>query len=114
MDSRVYYSCKDSIVANLKTNKISMYGEATVEYEGIKMTADLIELDTEKKEVYCTYTLDEEGNRVGIPKFEDGSESFTAATIRYNLETEKDYIEELKTQQDEINLQRSVAKRREN
>lgn len=91
-----------------------MYGEATVEYDGIKMTADLIEMDTEKKEVYCTYTLDKDSNRVGIPKFEDGSESFTAGTIRYNFETEKGYIEELRTQQDEMHLHMGVAKRQAN
>ncbi|PKR81017.1 hypothetical protein CW751_07575 [Brumimicrobium salinarum] len=114
MDSRVSFSCRDSIVANLKNNTISMYGEAIVKYEGITMTADLIEMDTEKKEVYCVYTLDEEGNRIGIPKFEDGSESFTAATIRYNFESEKGYIEELKTQQEEMYLHMGVAKRQQN
>lgn len=91
-----------------------MYGAAIVKYEGITMTADLIEMDTEKKEVYCVYTLDEDGNRVGIPKFEDGSESFTAATIRYNFGTEKGYIEELKTQQEEMYLHMGVAKRQKN
>ncbi|HLV42521.1 MAG TPA: putative LPS assembly protein LptD [Brumimicrobium sp.] len=114
MDSRVSFSCTDSIVANLVTNKISMYGEAIVIYDGITMTADLIEMDTEKKEVYCVYTLDEDGNRVGIPKFEDGAESFTAATIRYNFGTEKGYIEELKTQQEEMYLHMGVAKRHQN
>ncbi|HLW40685.1 MAG TPA: LptA/OstA family protein, partial [Brumimicrobium sp.] len=111
MDSKVYYSSTDSIVANLKTNKITMYGNAMVEYDGIKLTADLIEMDTEKKEVYAIYTLDEEGNRVGIPKFEEGAESFTAASIRYNFETEKGYIEELRMQQDEMYLHMGVAKR---
>jgi len=91
-----------------------MYGEAIVIYDGITMTADLIEMDTEKKEVYCVYTLDEDGNRVGIPKFEDGAESFTAATIRYNFGTEKGYIEELKTQQEEMYLHMGVAKRHQN
>lgn len=114
MDARAVYSCRDSIVANLKTNKISLFGEAQVEYEGIKLTADLIELDTEKKEVYAIYTIDEEGNRVGIPKFEEGAESFTAASIRYNFDTEKGYIEELKTHQDEMYLQMGVAKRQAN
>lgn len=114
MDSKVYYSSTDSIVANLKTNKISMYGSAMVEYDGIKLTADLIEMDTEKKEVYAIYTLDEEGNRVGIPKFEQGTQSFTAASIRYNFETEKGYIEELRTQQDEMHLHMGVAKRQSN
>lgn len=114
MESIVVYSCRDSIVADLKSDKISMYGEASVEYEGITLTADLIEMNTETKEVYAVYTLDEEGNRVGVPKFEDGSESFTAATIRYNFETEKGYIEELRTQQEEMYLHMGVAKRHEN
>lgn len=114
LESRVYYSCTDSIVANLKTNKISIYGEAEVKYEGIVMTADLIELDTEKSEIYAIYTLDEEGNRVGIPKFEEGTQSFTAATMRYNFKTEKGFIEELKTKQEEMYLQMGVAKRQKN
>ncbi len=91
-----------------------MYGEAMVEYDGIKLTADLIEMDTDKKEVYAIYTLDEEGNRVGIPKFEDGSESFTAASIRYNFDTEQGYIEELRMQQDEMHLHMGIAKRHNN
>ncbi|WP_123776111.1 putative LPS assembly protein LptD [Brumimicrobium aurantiacum] len=114
LDSRVYYSCTDSIVANLKTNKISIFGEAEVKYDGIRMTADLIELDLEKNEVYAIYTLDEEGNRVGIPKFEEGAQSFTAASIRYNFDSEKGFIEELKTKQDEMYLHMGVAKRQKN
>ncbi len=114
LESRVLYSCTDSIVANLKTNKISIYGDAKVEYEGITMTADLIELDTDKSEIYAIYTLDEDGNRIGIPKFEEGTQSFTAASIRYNFETEKGFIEELKTKQEEMYLHMEVAKRHKN
>ncbi|MEX1192385.1 MAG: putative LPS assembly protein LptD [Brumimicrobium sp.] len=114
MESTTYYSCRDSITADLKSDKISLYGEAEVKYDGIVLTADLIEMDTDKKEVYAVYTLDEEGNRVGIPKFEEGAESFTAASIRYNFETEKGYIEELKTQQEEMYLHMGVAKRHTN
>lgn len=114
MESRIEYSCRDSIYADLRNNKITLYGEAKLVTEGITMTADLIEMDTEKNEVYCTYTLDKEGNRVGIPKFEDGSESFTAATIRYNFDTEKGYIQELKTSQDELHLHMGTSKRHPN
>jgi lipopolysaccharide assembly outer membrane protein LptD (OstA) len=114
MESIVYYSCSDSITSDFKTDKITMYGEAEVKYDGIILTADLIEMDTEKKEVYAVYTPDKNGERVGIPKFEDGAESFTAASIRYNFETEKGYIEELKTQQDEMYLHMGVAKRHAN
>jgi lipopolysaccharide assembly outer membrane protein LptD (OstA) len=114
MENIVYYSCTDSITSDFKTDKITMYGEAQVKYDGIILTADLIEMDTEKKEVYAIYTLDENGERVGIPKFEDGADSFTAASIRYNFDSEKGYIEELKTQKDEMYLHMGVAKRHTN
>lgn len=114
MESPITYSCRDSIYADLRSNKISLFGEAKVVYDGITLTADLIEMDTEKKEVYCIYTINEKGERVGIPKFEDDTESFTAASIRYNFGTSKGYIEELKTSQDELYLHMGQAKRQPN
>lgn len=113
-DSPVVYSCRDSIFADLENNKISLFGEAKVVFDGITMTADLIEMNTETNEIYCIYTLDENGERVGIPKFEQGTESFTAASIRYNMKTQKGYIEELKTNQEELYLHMGVAKRQQN
>jgi lipopolysaccharide assembly outer membrane protein LptD (OstA) len=114
MEAPVHYSCTDSIYADFETQIVTLYGAAEVKYQTITMTADRIEMDIEKKEVYAIYTLDEDSNRVGIPKFTDGPESFTAASIRYNFETEKGYIEELKTQQDEMFLQMGIAKRHQN
>lgn len=114
MEDPVVYSCRDSIYADMKESKISLFGEAKIVHDGITMTADLIEFYTEKKEVYCIYTVNDEGERVGIPKFEDGSESFTAATIRYNFDTEKGYIEELKTNQEELFFHMDKAKRQPN
>ncbi|MGM0479986.1 MAG: putative LPS assembly protein LptD [Bacteroidota bacterium] len=114
MDAPITYSCTDSIRADFTTDIISLYGSAEVVYDGITLTADLIEMDTEKKEVYAIYRYDADSNRVGIPKFKEGSEEFTAASIRYNFDTEKGYIEELKTQQDEMYLHMGTAKRQQN
>lgn len=114
LEAPVYYSCTDSIYADFKSNIVTLYGEAEVKYETITMAADKIEMDLEKKEVYAIYTYDADSNRVGIPKFTEGAESFTAASIRYNFDTEKGYIEELKTQQEEIHLHMGVAKRHQN
>lgn len=111
MDGPAIYSCRDSIYADLRGKIIQLYGEAQLEFEGIKLTADYLEMDMEKKEVYAVYTLDENGNRIGIPKFEEGTESFTASAIRYNFETQKGYIEELRTQQEENYLYMGTAKR---
>lgn len=91
-----------------------MYGDAKVTYQDITLTADRIEMDTKKHEVYAIYTKDKNGKRVGIPKFVQGQNEFTAASIRYNFQTEKGYIKELKTHQDDIYLQMGTAKRHAN
>ncbi len=114
MDAPVTYSCTDSIYADFTTDIISLYGSAKVVFDGITLTADLIEMDTEKKEVYAVYQYDADSNRIGIPKFKEGSQEFTAASIRYNFGTEKGYIEELKTKQDEMYLHMGTAKRQQN
>jgi hypothetical protein len=114
MEDPILYSCVDSIYADFSTQIVTLYGQAEVKYQTITMTADRIEIDLEKSEVYAIYSYDEDSNRVGLPKFTDGPESFTAATLRYNFETEKGYIEELKTQQDEMYLQMGAAKRQKN
>lgn len=114
MENPVTYSCRDSIYFSMDSSRVTLFGEAQIVNDGITMTADLIEFDTKKNEVFCIYTLDDDGNRVGIPKFEEGAESFTAATIRYNFETEKGYIKELKTTQDELHLHMGTAKRHAN
>jgi hypothetical protein len=111
LDGPAIYSCRDSIVANLKLKTISLYGEAEMEFQGIKLTADYLEMDMDRKEVFAIYTENEQGERVGIPKFQEGTESFTAATIRYNFETQKGYIEELRTKQEENYLYMGAAKR---
>jgi len=114
LESPVTYSCTDSIYANLKTKIVFLYGEAIVQYEGIELTADYIEMDLEKKTVTATYTTNEEGERIGIPKFTEGSEELTAASLKYNFETEKAYIQELDTKQEENYLHMTVAKKQAN
>lgn len=114
LESKVEYSCRDSIYADIINNKITLYGEAKITAEGVTMTAERIEMDTEKNEISCFYTLDENGNRVGIPTFKDASQSFTAASIRYNFDSKKGYIKEVKTQQDELYLHMGTSKRQTN
>ncbi len=114
LESPVTYSCADSIYANLQTKIVFLYGEAIVQYEGIELTADYIEMDLEKKTVTATYTTNEEGERIGIPKFTEGSEELTAASLKYNFETEKAYIQELDTKQEENYLHMTVAKKQAN
>ena len=114
LESPVLYSCKDSIYTDIKTQIVLLYGEAIVEFEGIKLEADYIEMDMTEKTVKATYTLDADSNRVGIPKFTDGAEEVRAATLKYNFDTKKAYIQELKTKQEDNYLHMERAKRQSN
>ncbi len=110
----VYYSALDSTNVDLRANKVTLVKGAVVIYGDITLKADYIVIDFEKNEVTATYLTDSLGNKTGKATFEDGTETMTAATIRYNFDSEKGYIEDLMTQQDENYLYMGVAKRHPN
>lgn len=110
----IYYDAVDSNYMDLRKNQVHLVRGAVVKYGAITMTADYILLDLNKKEVKATYLTDSLGNITGKPTFDDGTEKMTASTIRYNFETEKGYIEDVQTKQDENYLYMEVAKRHKN
>ncbi|MFA7273073.1 MAG: putative LPS assembly protein LptD [Crocinitomicaceae bacterium] len=108
------YSSADSIFTDLKNKKVHLYSNAKVAYGDVSMTAGYIQIDLEKNEVLATYLIDSLGNKLGKPEFDDGAEHMTASSIRYNFNTEKGYIQEMMTQQEENYLYMGVAKRQAN
>ena len=54
------FSAKDSLYNDFKNNQIHLFGEAILEYEDTKLTADYILIDFEKHEVMATYTFDKD------------------------------------------------------
>ncbi len=110
----IKYGARDSVQIDLSTNKVYLYGEAHVEYQEIKLTAGFILIDMKKNEVEASFLYDADSNRIEMPVFTDGTEEIVATTIRYNFDTEKGFIEELKVKQDEMYLFMGVAKRHSN
>lgn len=108
------YGARDSIFADLKKKQIHLFGNAFVETEGINLSAGYILVDLDKNELSATYLYDADSNRIEIPVFKDGAEEISAYTIKYNLDTQKAYIEEVKIQQDEMYLYMGEAKRHPN
>lgn len=105
---------RDSMIQDRKSNQLHLYGEAVIFYEDIVLSADYLLVDFNKNEVFASYSYDKDSNRVGLPKFTDGSEEIIAAKIRYNFDTKKGYIQEVKLKQDENYLYMEVAKRHAN
>ncbi|MEY3199838.1 MAG: hypothetical protein RJA13_1796, partial [Bacteroidota bacterium] len=110
----IYYSSRDSIYTDLKNKQVHLYGDAKLIYGEITMSAGYLLIDLNKDEVWARYSYDKDSVKVEYPKFTDGSEEITATSIRYNFQTEKGFIEELKLQQDEMYLYMGVAKRQQN
>lgn len=105
---------KDSMVHDQTTECLHLYGEAKVNYDLIQLEASYLMIDFRKDEILATYTLDKDSNKVGIPKFKDGSDEIFAEKIRYNFETEKGFITQAKIQQDETFMYMETAKRHPN
>ncbi|WP_299578133.1 putative LPS assembly protein LptD [uncultured Sunxiuqinia sp.] len=101
LEAPITYNATDSIVISLDGKKVYLYKDAVVTYQTIELKADYIELDLQTKEVYAEGVPDSADVMQGEPVFKDGQEEFESETLRYNFETQKGIITEVKTQQGE-------------
>ncbi|MBI3239748.1 MAG: hypothetical protein HYZ43_13045 [Flavobacteriia bacterium] len=113
-ESQVIYSARDSIFCDYKKQQIHLFGDAHLNYTDVDMRADYLLIDLGNKEVYATYTTDSLGRRIGQPIFVQGTDTVKTATLRYNFETEKAYIQEVAIKQDEFYLTMERGKRQAN
>jgi len=97
IDSKVTRQARDSIVQNLKTKKVFLYGDAVITYGDITLKAAYIEVDFNTNTVYATGLPDSTGKIIGKPEFTEGNETFKAKTIRYNFDTKKGIIRNVNT-----------------
>ena len=99
LEATITYTAEDSTVADFENQKVYMYKNGVVNYQSIELKADYIMLDFAKKEVYAEGLPDSTGTIVGTPVFKDGEEEFESKTLRYNFETQKGIINDVKTAQ---------------
>ncbi|MBD3639121.1 MAG: LPS-assembly protein LptD [Crocinitomicaceae bacterium] len=97
----VKYEARDSIVADIPRQIVILYGDAYVNYEGIELRADYIEINLQNNEVLATYSSDSLGNPVGKPIFTSEGEESRCDLVKYNFKTKTGYIREVRAQQDE-------------
>ncbi len=101
LDAPVYYSAIDSMVMDVITEEVTLYGQGVVEYTDTKLTADRITIDIKTNEVTATYSLDSLGNPVGKPVFTSSGEEAACEYMKYNFETKKGFVKEVRMQQGE-------------
>jgi len=111
LEASITYSAVDSIIPDFENQKMYMYKKGVIKYQGIELKADYIMLDLVKKEVYAEGLPDSTGTIVGEPIFKDGNEEFESKTLRYNFETQKGIITDVKTSQGDGLVQGELTKK---
>ena len=108
-DNVVDFTAKDSLVIEGKNNAY-MYGSSEVKYGDIDLTANQIEMEMGKNEVYAVGVPDSVGELQGNPVFKDKSGTYTSKTMRYNFKSEKGLIRDVITEQGEGYLTGGITK----
>lgn len=112
--SEVKYSARDSMRFDMAEQKVYLYGNAQVFFESTSLKADYMEFSFKDNLVLARGTTDSLGNVIGQPTFSDKGQELTAGEIRYNFETKRGVIREVRTQQGEGYIHMGVSKKQSN
>lgn len=111
IETTVIYSAEDSVVTDMITKEIFLYGKAKIEYGDIKLTAEFINFDQENNTLFATGKLDSAGRFRGVAEFKQGADTYLADTMRYNFKTQKAIVKGIVTKQDEGIITSEKAKK---
>ena len=101
LDVPAFTAARDSIIEDFSNGKqiIYYYGDVSVSYGNMKLTADYMEYDLKTKTLYARGTKDTTGVITGQPVMEQGGKSYTMEEVRYNFNTMKARITNMVTQE---------------
>lgn len=104
LDRPAFSGAKDSIRQDFAEGRRKMYyyGDVSVTYGNMKLTADYMEYDMSTGTVFARGTYDSlEGEWVGRPKMEQDGNTFEMEEVRYNFNSRKSFITNMVTQEDD-------------
>ena len=101
LQAPAFTTAKDSIVEDFSNGKrlIYYYGDVSVTYGNMKLTADYMEYDLNSGILYARGTKDKDGVIQGKPVMQEGQKSYTMEEVRYNFNTQKARITNMLTQE---------------
>ena len=101
LGSPAFTVAKDSIIEDFSDGKqmIYYYGDVSVSYGNMKLTADYMEYDLKTGTLFARGTKDTTGVIKGMPVMEQGQKSYTMEEVRYNFNTQKARITNMVTQE---------------
>ena len=112
IDNVVHFSAKDSLVL-VGQNNAFLYGNSVVDYSEFKVNADEIRMEMDSSTVYAAGVIDSTGKMIGNPVFKDKGGEYESKTMKYNFKTERGFITDVITEQQDGYLTGGRAKKME-
>lgn len=107
LERPAFSTAKDSIVEVFTggQRKIYYYGDVTVKYQDMELTADYMEYDMKTGVVFARGTYDStEGEWKGRPVMKQGEKTYNMEEVRYNFNSRKARITNMTTTEEEASL----------
>lgn len=111
LQAKIDYASADSLNMDIKNKVAWMYGNASIEYEELKLKAAIIKIDFQNNTVHAYETQDSLGNSIGTPDFTQGDLKFSAKELAYNFTTRKGFIQTVITKEGDGYLHGSEVKK---
>ncbi|NLF44094.1 MAG: LPS-assembly protein LptD [Bacteroidales bacterium] len=113
LDAKVVYSASDSILLNMREQKVYMYGDVKISYKDIYLEAAYVDIDFKTNVLYAKGMPDSLGKIIGNPMFKELEQNFSSKEMTYNFDTKKGRILQVITQEAEGFLHGEVVKKME-
>ena len=110
LDNALNFSAKDSLVLMGQQNAY-LYGDGNVDYGEFKLNSAEIRMEMDSSTVYAAGVVDSIGELQGNPVFQQGGDEYESKSMKYNFKTQRGYITDVITEQDEGFLLGSRAKK---
>ena len=104
------FSAKDSLVLLGQQNAF-LYGNGNVDYGEFKLNSQEIRMEMDSSTVYASGVTDSVGNLQGNPVFKQGADEYESKAMKYNFKTERGFITDVITEQQDGFLLGSKAKK---
>lgn len=100
IETRIQYTCRDSIRMSMAEQKVYLYGKAKVIYGTKTIEAEYLIINWAKNDVSAYGKTDSlTGRVIGKPLFRDGNDMYVSDSIRYNMKSGKGIIKGIVTRQ---------------
>ena len=109
LTSRVDHYARDSSRFDIVNNILHLWGDAKIVYQGQELKAGYLKLNLDIDEAEAFTTTSEVGVKE-IVRFQNGQQSMTAKSLRYNFKSNKGILYEAVTQEGEFNLHGAKTK----